>query len=99
MTKKKMTKRERTAYEDWKRSEMYELYHAYGSASTAKWNAWEYCKRLCRDMNGEGLKVISKNTFQFTVGFEYPSEETGEIMFAYITANSDTFTPIDSDLF
>ena len=83
-----MRTREARAYESYRNSYMYDLWDAYDRFSHAKRNAWEYCKNLCEEKNGHGLKIISKNTFQFTAGFEY--EENGKNMFMYITASSDT---------
>lgn len=75
-------------------SKMDDLYKAYDKASTNKWRAWDYCKELEYQYGGGHfkydclpLKVISKNTFVFTAGFEFVDEETGELMFMYITPN------------
>lgn len=74
----------------WRQSDMHELYHAYNSASTAKWRAWDYCKELCNKYNGHNLKIISKNSFVFTAGFEFIDPENGNLKFMYITPNYDT---------
>lgn len=67
-------------------SNMDELYKAYERASQAKWNAWENCKRLCREYDGWGLKVIGKNCHFFSAGFLFTDEETGVVRIMKITA-------------
>ena len=71
------------------RSDMVTLNHAYARPSTAKENAYWYCRRLMAKLNGWGLKVISYNTFMFTAGFLFKDKETGVIKFMYITPNYD----------
>lgn len=88
-----MRKREADAYNRYNQSTMYSLDDAYDSYSGAKARAWIYCRDLCEGKNGHALKVISKNTSQFTAGFVY--EENGKEMFMYITAASDTAAEID----
>ena len=88
-----MRERERTAktnYQYYKRSDMRSLDDAYTSASNAKHKAWRYCIELCYKMNGHDLKVINKNTFVFTAGFEFVDDESGVCKFMYITPNYDT---------
>ena len=84
MTNKARAKANIAYYEQ---SEMDSLEKAYKSASHRKWAAWHYCQRLCREHDGWGLKVIHRNTWMFTAGFEYVNQETGEVMFMYITPN------------
>lgn len=83
-----MNARERRAYEAYCNSTMYDLSDAYGRYSNAKRQAWDYCKKLCEEKNGYGLKIISRNTSQFTAGFEYIFDEAE--WFMYITKTSDT---------
>lgn len=71
-------------YDDYKRSDMYELRDAYGSYSAAKASAWRDCERLMDSYSGWGLKVISANGWMFTAGFEFCGEE-GQLMFMYIS--------------
>ena len=81
---------ERTAkanIESYKRSRMYDIGDAYGRYSSAKAHAWEYCVSRCETLNGDCLKVISKNTFVFTAGFTFM--EDGKRKFYYITPNYD----------
>lgn len=88
-----MTARERTAkgaIETWKRSTATELYHVYGTYSQAKQNAFEYCRRQCYERNGYDLRIVSSNTWMFTVGFLFEDTDTGATKFMYITPNYDT---------
>lgn len=73
-------------YEAYLRSEKYSLFDAYDRPSTHKEAAWDYCKDLCAQYDGYGLKVISKNTFIFTAGFLFLST-SGKQMFMFITPN------------
>lgn len=74
-------------YSSYKNSTMHHLGDAYKTCSANKVRAWDYCKKLEERKNGHGLKVIHKNTFIFTAGFEF--EEDGKTMFMYITPNYD----------
>lgn len=71
-----------------------DLYAAYANPSQAKRRAWEYCKQLCYDLGGEGLKVLSKNTFMFTAGFMY-TDDDGREMFMYISPNYNAAVPVN----
>lgn len=82
-----MTKRNQSIVDRYNRSDEYELYQAYGSISSAKMKAWEYCKELCYKKTGTGLKIISHNSFQFTAGFTY--EENGKKYLMYISKAMD----------
>lgn len=88
-----MTANERRAAENidtYNRSNSYDLYDVYGTFSRAKVNAWNYCRRICYENNGSGLKVINHNTFIFTAGFTFTDPETGVIKFMYITPSYNT---------
>lgn len=76
-------------YRFWKMSSDYDISDAYESYSTAKASAWRYCRYLCERMGGYGLKVVNRNSFVFTAGFESVNPETGVIEFTYITPNYD----------
>lgn len=82
------------AYRRWQNSSDVDLYHAYGSFSQAKANAWEDCKRLEAEFTGTGLRVIGHNSMQFSAGFTGVDPETGEVMFMYITKTKDWYAPI-----
>lgn len=65
-----------------------ELYHVYGNISSAKMKAMEDCRRWCYETNGRNFHIISHNTFQFSVAWEYDNPETGELMTRIETANN-----------
>lgn len=90
-----MTTNERTAtanYSTYKFSDMYSLFNAYASPSYNKVKAWERCKEICNNLNGHGLKVVSKNTFVFTAGFTF--EKDGKKYYCHITPNHTTSVEI-----
>ncbi len=74
----------------YEKSSWYGLADAYGRYSYNKERAWQYCKNLMEKKDGYGLKIISKNTFIFTAGFEFTDPETGVVKFMYITPTYDT---------
>ena len=82
-----MTKRDKAIVEAYKASNKGNLWFAYKSFSKAKAEAWDYCEALCKEKNGEDLKVISANTSFFTAGFLF--EEEGRDYLMYITASDD----------
>ena len=79
------------AYRRWERSDDNDLHDVYSSISESKHRAMDYCRYLMYDMNGWGLKILSHNTYCFTVGFEFSDKETGELCFAYITKSYDRY--------
>ena len=90
------TKLLRGAYESWKRSTDYELWHVYDNYSDAKYNALEYCRELKYQLGGRRLRIVSHNTMQFTVGFEFDHPRTGELCFAYITRDYNRFMKVEA---
>lgn len=78
----------------WKNSRYTDLYSAYDKPSSKKIDAWNYCIRKKSEYNGSNLKVISRNTYMFTAGFEYKDKETGEFMFMLITPSYDVSVPL-----
>lgn len=89
MTVREREKRARANIMAWRNSRYTDLHSAYGKCSSRKKDAWEYCEDLCRRKNGEGLRVISRNSHIFTAGFTFPNPDTGELMFMYITPTYD----------
>lgn len=65
---------------------------AYTKPSVKKIQAWEYCKMLCEEHNGKGLKVIGHNCNIFSAGFTY--EENGRKMFCWITPTYNYCTDV-----
>ena len=69
------------------RSDWRNIWQAYNRPSYNKEKAWARCEEICKDHNGYNLKVISRNTFVFTAGFESVDLETGVCLFTLITPN------------
>ena len=88
-----MTKRNAGIVASYNRSNYTELSQCYGRYSTKKQNAWEYCKALCKKYNGNGLKILSYNGYQFTAGFEF--EENGKQYLMYISKSEDRQIELD----
>lgn len=88
-----MNKKMKSAYERWQRSTMDELYKAYGSASAAKWRAWEHCKETCAVLGGRGLRVIGANAYMFSAGFVF--EKDGVEKFCYITPSGKEIAEVE----
>lgn len=70
------------------------LEDVYGRYSNAKARAFRYCEELCRELNGYDLCITAHNTMTFTVGFEFPHPETGEVCVAKITRDYNYFAPL-----
>ena len=88
-----MTKRQQAIYNNYRSTTDRFLSDVYGSYSRAKENAMRYCEDLMRRFNGYGLRIISHNTFTFTVGFMF-SDENGVVNLMYITPNKDEYFEI-----
>lgn len=88
-----MTKRNSAIVESYKSATHSELYEVYDRYSSAKAKAFDYCKGLCAKKNGNGLRILSANTFVFTAAFTY--EENGKSYLMYITPSNDL--PIELD--
>ena len=60
-----------------------DLWDVYGRVSQAKRNAYDKCREWCYKSNGEHFRIISHNSFQFSVAWEcvveYVNPKTGEI--------------------
>ena len=51
-------------------NEGYSLREVYDNYSAAKENAYNYCLGLCAKENGYNFRIISHNTFSFSVAWE-----------------------------
>ena len=94
MTRKQEENNAYSHYPMYLRSSDTSLYDVYGRFSVAKAKAWEYCKTLCEEHNGWGLKIISHNYNVFTAGFEFCDAETGVLCFMYITPTYDVWVEV-----
>lgn len=68
-----------------------DIFTAYGRPSVDKCRAWEYCKRVCEELDGFDLLIASRNTFSFSAVFTFTDKETGELCYGYITKDYDRF--------
>jgi len=77
-------------YDSYLNSNNRALYQVYENYSLNKQYAYERCVSLMNDLDGYDLRIISANTMQFTVGFEF-EDASGNPMFAYITRDYDRY--------
>lgn len=63
----------------------YTLADVYGRWSRAKQNAYDYCKRMCDNLDGWDFCITGSNCTCFTVMFDFEHPETGALMRAKIT--------------
>ena len=75
-------------YAQYQRTTACELRDVYGRYSAAKERAMEWCKNKMYQMGGHGMRILSANTFQFTVGWVYTDKNTGKEMFNVETARN-----------
>lgn len=64
-----MTKANMNWVASYNRATKTNLYECYNKFSNAKANAMEWCKDKMKAMNGHDMKILSHNTFGFTVGW------------------------------
>lgn len=62
------------------------LTDVYDNPSDVKIEAFKTCYRKAVKMNGRFLRILSHNTFTFTVGWLYEEPETGVLMLNVETA-------------
>lgn len=70
-----------------------DIYKAYTRPSKRKLEAWEYCRRLCAEHNGEGLRIVGHSPYIFSAGFTF--NYFGRKIFCWITPSHDYYTMID----
>ena len=78
-------------------STWYTLKDVYVKPSAEKQAAFERCRQKCEAENGDGLKVISFNCNQFTVGFEVTTA-SGATELRVITRCYNYVIPLGSKL-
>ena len=72
-------------------NEGYTLHEVYGNYSRAKENAYNYCLGLCYKENGYNFRIISHNTFSFSVAWEITNPETGEVIATRIETSNNSY--------
>lgn len=92
-TKKGLSMLDRANY-----NEGFKLWDVYGTVSQAKQNAWEYCYSLfCKENGSTNFRIISHNTFSFSVAWDIIDSETGEFLGVRIeTAQNSYFVDYNS---
>ena len=68
-TIKNNTKQAERYINAYNRSSMYDLQDAYANPSTDKTRADYNCRMMMQEEGGHGYKIISYNTFQFSVAW------------------------------
>ena len=68
-----------------------DIFKAYAKPSRAKIEAWEYCKALCKEKNGNSLIISGHSPMKFSAVFKFKEEGTGRDCFAYITKDYDRY--------
>lgn len=63
------TKKAQAFINAYNRSDIYSLNQAYGKPSTEKIRADYSCRMMMENEGGHGYKIISYNTFQFSVAW------------------------------
>lgn len=63
------TKKAQAFINAYNRSSIFTLREAYANPSTAKTNADYSCRMMMQEEGGHGYKIISYNTFQFSVAW------------------------------
>ena len=63
------TKKAQAFINAYNRSSIFTLREAYANPSTAKTNADYSCRMMMQSEGGHGYKIISYNTFQFSVAW------------------------------
>lgn len=63
------TKQAKRYIDAYNRSEIYSLNQAYGRPSNEKTRADYSCRMMMQEEGGHGYKIISYNTFQFSVAW------------------------------
>lgn len=63
------------------------IWAAYGKPSSKKIQAWEDCKKLCKEYDGKNLRITGANNFSFSAAFHYVKDGQDYLMF--ITQSRD----------
>lgn len=90
------TKQIHDAYKRYRNSSATTLYDVYGSYSSAKARAYDYCKELMYKYNGERFRIIGANCMTFSAGFEFIDND-GVACFCWITKDYDRYMKITNE--
>lgn len=64
------------------------LGEVYKSYSDAKYRAWSWWYNYCKELHGVHFRITSHNSNFFTISFDFPNPETGEMMRGIATGMS-----------
>lgn len=84
------TKKGRELLERASRFEGTDLFDVYGRYSSRKAVALRHCRRWCEEDEGYNFHIISHNSHNFSVAWNYTNKETGEVM-TRIETSSNTY--------
>lgn len=89
----------RTPLYDWAGRPMpHCLDEVYGSYSIHKAKAYRYWKHISRELHGERFCITAHTCNFFSISFDFPNPETGEMMRAIATGRSAHVYYIDPSL-
>ena len=74
-------------WERYNNSNAVTLNDVYGTYSTEKERAWNYCYKEMLDNNGWGFTIISSNTFGFTCGYVIEDESGDHKLIVHTPSN------------
>ena len=80
------SKKIKSAYNDYIKSDMYRLEHAYKKPSENKKMAFNNCMLFVKSLNGCTPYITSYNGFHFSIAFF--GEYNGEQVFVYVTPHN-----------
>ena len=66
-----------------------DIFDAYRNPSQAKVAAWEYCKQLCKELDGHDLIISAKAHQAFSAVFKF--EDHGHLCYGYITKDYNRY--------
>ena len=77
---KKTTKRGQQMIKNASYNQGSELWHVYDNYSQEKARSFIDCKNWCENDNGYDFRIISHNTFAYSVAWNYIDEEGAEVL-------------------
>ena len=76
-------------------SDYSELYQCYSRPSEAKKRTFDWCKLRIKQLAGKDLRIVSFNTYCFSVSFVYVDYITHKFSLCTITQNHTYYDTID----
>lgn len=89
------TKKAITMLKNAERNEGYYLTDVYNSTSEAKINAWKWCfNQYANDENAHNFRIISHNTFAFSVAWDITDNDGVYIATRIETSNNSYYVEV-----